>query len=81
MGLMDSIPDLNQDKAKRLKPIPGSPPDMVHPPKGCPFAPRCVYCRENLQNGSNGLAEKCLNSIPELKEASEGHSFACFLEQ
>ena len=43
MGLLASIPDMNQDKSKRLQPIPGSPPDMIHPPKGCPFAPRCRY--------------------------------------
>ena len=43
MGLMASIPDMNQDKSKKLRSIPGSPPDMIHPPKGCPFAPRCPY--------------------------------------
>lgn len=43
MGLLSSIPDMNQDKSKRLQPIPGSPPDMINPPKGCPFAPRCKY--------------------------------------
>ncbi len=52
MGLMASIPDMHQDKRKKLQPIPGSPPDMIHPPKGCPFAPRCPYamriCAEEL---------------------------------
>ena len=52
MGLMASIPDMNQDKNKKLQPIPGSPPDMIHPPKGCPFAPRCPYamrvCTEEM---------------------------------
>ena len=45
MGLLDSIPGVKQDKAARLVPIPGSPPDMTHPPVGCPFAPRCAYAR------------------------------------
>ena len=44
-GLLQSIPDIMQDKNKRLSPIPGSPPDMSMPPKGCPFAPRCPYAR------------------------------------
>ena len=52
LGLLASIPDMNQDKSKKLQPIPGSPPDMIHPPKGCPFAPRCHYamriCAEEL---------------------------------
>lgn len=45
MGLMASIPALNQDKSGRLPSIPGSPPDMTNPPQGCPFAPRCPYAR------------------------------------
>ena len=52
LGLLASIPDMNQDKSKKLQPIPGSPPDMIHPPKGCPFAPRCPYamriCAEKM---------------------------------
>ena len=43
MGLMASIPAMNQDKSRMLRSIPGSPPDMIHPPKGCPFSPRCPY--------------------------------------
>ena len=45
LGLMASIPALNQDKSGRLSSIPGSPPDMTNPPVGCPFAPRCPYAR------------------------------------
>ena len=41
LGLLASIPALDQDKNKRLLPIPGSPPDMTKPPVGCPFTPRC----------------------------------------
>ena len=45
LGLLASIPSLDQDKSRRLMPIPGSPPDMTKPPVGCPFAPRCPYAR------------------------------------
>lgn len=45
MGLLASVPNVAQDKQKRLQSIPGSPPDMIRPPAGCPFAPRCSYAR------------------------------------
>lgn len=45
MGLLASVPGLNKDKNERLQSIPGSPPDMTRPPKGCPFASRCAYAR------------------------------------
>ena len=44
-GLLESIPGIARDKSSRLKPIGGSAPDMVKPPPGCPFAPRCPYAR------------------------------------
>ena len=68
MGLMASIPDMNQDKAKRLQPIPGSPPDMIHPPKGCPFAPRCPYAM--------GV---CLEEIPPYAITGENRRSMCWL--
>ncbi len=40
-GLLASVPDLRNEEHTRLTPIPGSPPDMLKPPSGCPFAPRC----------------------------------------
>ena len=68
MGLIASIPDIHQDKNKRLKPIPGSPPDMVHPPRGCPFAPRCRYaCRI------------CLQELPPVFELAPDHRSRCWL--
>ena len=41
LGLLASVPDLRDDLQTRLTPIAGSPPDMLRPPSGCPFAPRC----------------------------------------
>jgi oligopeptide transport system ATP-binding protein len=68
MGLLDSIPGLHQDKSQLLKPIPGSPPDMIHPPKGCPFAPRCSYaCRV------------CLEELPPYRQVSERHRSMCWM--
>ena len=68
MGLIASIPDINQDKSKKLQPIIGSPPDMIQPPEGCPFAPRCPYaCRI------------CLHQLPPVFSAGEGHKSRCWL--
>lgn len=44
-GLLASIPNLTNAGHTRLTPIPGSPPDMLRPPPGCPFAPRCTHAR------------------------------------
>lgn len=68
MGLLESIPSLHQDKNQLLKPIPGSPPDMIHPPKGCPFAPRCPYaCRV------------CLEELPPYRQVSGTHRSMCWM--
>ena len=40
-ALLDSIPPLSGEKPRRLKAIPGSPPNLVNRPPGCAFAPRC----------------------------------------
>jgi oligopeptide/dipeptide ABC transporter ATP-binding protein len=50
----------------RLLPIPGSPPDLVRPPVGCAFAPRCPLARE-----------RCRAEIPALRELTPGHLSAC----
>lgn len=69
MGLLASIPDLQQDKSVRLKPIPGSPPDMTNPPQGCPFVPRCPYARK-----------VCKMEQPELLQVGERHFSRCHLQ-
>ena len=68
LGLLASIPALDQDKNKRLLPIPGSPPDMTKPPVGCPFAPRCPYARVI-----------CGSELPQMTEVSDGHHSRCWL--
>lgn len=51
-GLLRSIPKITERRDEKLIPINGTPPDMISPPKGCPFAPRCPYampvCRQYL---------------------------------
>ena len=69
MGLLASVPGLNKDKNERLQSIPGSPPDMTRPPKGCPFASRCAYAR-------NICAQEC----PPFVEVG-GRSARCWLLQ
>ncbi len=67
-GLLSSIPGIHQDKSRRLKPIAGSPPDMIHPPKGCPFAPRCPYARRI-----------CVEEIPAYTYWGEKRRSMCWL--
>jgi oligopeptide/dipeptide ABC transporter ATP-binding protein len=67
-ALMDSIPRLADKSGTRLRAIAGRPPDLIHPPKGCRFAPRCPY-----------VQDKCRESDPPLRTAaSPDHLFACW---
>jgi oligopeptide transport system ATP-binding protein len=68
MGLMKSVPRLDADDRERLIPIEGSPPDMLAPPVGCKFAPRCKYAMEI-----------CREQEPPLVAIGEGHRARCFL--
>ena len=43
MGLLKSIPKVSVDEKQKLIPIPGTPPDLLNPPTGCPFYARCEY--------------------------------------
>ena len=65
-ALLASIPRLDLPKHTRLTPIPGAPPDIVEPPDGCRFAPRCKYAQE-----------RCISETPELEGPVE-HRYACF---
>ena len=44
MGLLGAIPHVDGGEKRRLIPIDGTPPDLINPPKGCPFSTRCKYC-------------------------------------
>ena len=60
----------NPEEEKELRPIPGSPPDLIAPPKGCPFVDRC----ENAM-------KVCKLYMPEKKKLSETHEARCWLLQ
>ena len=67
-ALMESIPALEAPSHTRLRTIRGRPPDLVNPPRGCRFAPRCPYARD-----------RCLTEQPPLEDAATtGHQFACW---
>jgi oligopeptide transport system ATP-binding protein len=68
-GLLSSIPLLTADRSQDLIPIPGSPPDMLEPPKGCPFTPRCPYAMQI-----------CAEEMPEYTSFSAEHRAACWLQ-
>jgi len=67
-GLLKSVPKLNMDRKQPLAPIIGTPPDLIDPPKGCPFFARCEYAM--------GI---CKNNNPGLEEVNPGHFAACWL--
>jgi peptide/nickel transport system ATP-binding protein len=52
-GLLNSLPALGRE---RLTPIAGAPPNMLNPPTGCPFAPRCLHARAKCEQGIPELA-------------------------
>jgi peptide/nickel transport system ATP-binding protein len=66
-ALLHSTPRLGNPSHTRLAAIDGRPPDLLHPPQGCPFAPRCPY-----------VQDRCRVEKPPLVEAEPGHSYACW---
>ena len=67
-GLMASVPDISLDKSVKLVSIPGSPPDMLNPPAGCPFVLRCSHARN-----------VCAEVPPPATQVGEGHFSCCWL--
>lgn len=67
-GLLASVPKIDTDEHQRLIPIEGNPVDLINPPKGCPFAPRCKHCMKI-----------CIDQAPPQCQVGEGHMAACWL--
>lgn len=65
VGLINAAPSLVGDVSEK-RPIPGSPPDLINPPPGCPFHPRCDYA-----------TERCREEVPQLTPIGDGRVVAC----
>jgi oligopeptide/dipeptide ABC transporter ATP-binding protein len=67
LGLLQSVPRLDAPRGRKLRPISGSPRDMLSAPAACPFAPRCAY-----------EVPQSREEVPALVEVERGHRVACF---
>lgn len=69
-GLIRSIPRLDTKEHERLVPIEGTPVDLLNPPEGCPFAPRC-----------DAAMKICLREMPPVTNFGDVHYTKCWLSQ
>ena len=67
VGLLKSVPRLNEPRRDTLQTITGLPPDLAHLPPGCAFAPRCFLA-----------TDACWESVPDLFPTDPGRHSACF---
>jgi oligopeptide/dipeptide ABC transporter ATP-binding protein len=67
LGLLRSVPRLDEPRRARLDPIQGQPPDLTRLPSGCAFAPRCAY-----------RVERCSEAVPPLGKLTPAHLSACW---
>ena len=67
LGLLASIPQIDGDRQERLSTVPGQPPNMTTPPRGCPFAERCEL-----------VLDKCRRENPPLMKIEGDRSVACW---
>ena len=68
LGLLRSVPRLDEPKREKLAPIQGQPPDLTRLPRGCAFAPRCAYS-----------ITRCATEIPPLDAVDGSHLSACWV--
>jgi len=68
LGLLRSVPRLDQPRKAKLDPIEGQPPDLVRLPPGCSFQSRCRYA-----------IDRCATEVPPLLPAGTGHLSACWV--
>jgi oligopeptide/dipeptide ABC transporter ATP-binding protein len=69
LSLLAALPRVDRPRSSRLKPIPGSPPNLLAEPHGCPFAPRCEFAMD-----------RCRAENPPLIQVGEGRKLACWVD-
>ena len=68
IGLLKSVPRLDEERKALLEPIEGLPPDLIFLPEGCSFRARCAYA-----------IDRCATELPPLVEVADAHTAACFV--
>ncbi len=68
LGLLNSVPRLDNGEKQKLIPIPGQPPNFLDLPPGCPFHPRCRF-----------RIEKCMCQAPPFAPVTDSHETACWV--
>ena len=71
VGLLNSMPRLDEARREQLDPIPGNPPSLINLPRGCSFAPRCAF--KHLVPG-----DRCDTEMPDLRHFGDQEA-RCFL--
>jgi oligopeptide transport system ATP-binding protein len=69
LALLAALPRADRRRDRRLKSIPGAPPNLLVKPHGCPFAPRCEFA-----------IERCREEMPELEPIAPRHRIACWID-
>ena len=67
LGLLRSVPRLDQARKEKLEPIEGMPPDLARIPPGCSFRARCRFA-----------VDRCAEDVPPLLPVGNGHHSACW---
>jgi oligopeptide/dipeptide ABC transporter ATP-binding protein len=70
LGLLRSVPRLDEPRKAKLNPIDGQPPDLTRLPPGCSFAPRCCYA-----------IARCQVEVPPLMGTADSHLSACWVAE
>ena len=69
LALLAALPRVDRRRDRRLKSIPGAPPNLLVAPHGCPFAPRCEF-----------VIDRCTTENPTLNHLGNAHSIACWVD-
>ncbi|MCH8993877.1 MAG: ABC transporter ATP-binding protein [Chloroflexi bacterium] len=67
LGLLKSVPRLDQEKKTKLEVIEGTPPDLINMPPGCSFYPRCTF-----------RVDRCAQEAPPMQAVGDKHQAACW---